>query len=59
VVGCGELSSHLGETTVVKKSKKCENKMCEMQKVSEVFKSYLNYYQRGAHKKSSLKTTFF
>jgi len=26
-------------------------KMSEMQKVSEVFKSYLNYYQRVAHKK--------
>ncbi len=29
------------------------NKMSEMQKVSEVFKSNLNYYQRVAHKKLS------
>ncbi len=28
--------------------------MSEMQKVSEVFKSNLNYYQRVAHKKLSL-----
>jgi hypothetical protein len=28
-------------------------KMCEMQKVSEVFKSNFNYIQRVAHKKLS------
>jgi hypothetical protein len=30
-------------------------KMCEMQKVSEVFKSHLNYNQRVAHKNVSLE----
>jgi hypothetical protein len=29
--------------------------MGEMQKVSEIFKSNLNYYQRVAHKKLSMK----
>jgi hypothetical protein len=29
--------------------------MSEMQKVSEAFKSNLNYYQRGAHEKLSKK----
>ena len=34
------------------------NKMSEMQKVSEVFKLNLNYYQRVAHKKLSQKSDF-
>ena len=40
---------------LVKKQKKnfARVKMSEMQKVSEVFKFNLNYYQRVAHKKLS------
>jgi hypothetical protein len=41
--------------TVYRDKKSPEGKMGEMQKVSEIFKSNLNYYQRVAHKKLSKK----
>ena len=36
--------------------KKCLNKKSEIQKLSKVFKSNLNYYQRVAQKNLSLKS---